>query len=211
MKKRSFLFCSMVLAFVTTGCIKETYDLKKFSKVENLSPTIAFPAFNGNVTFRDLNIDLNVRVNSLQLIDTVDNFLKVDGSGDDNPLNPENFEMLNIDLAVINGFPLRVSLQMSLFNSKTHIIKSTVDAVDILEAAPVDSNGKVTGAIETNTEIKFTKEFLSSIPASDKIIFQFTLNTPNSGTNYVSIYSDYKIYFKAVLVFKPDINLKLSS
>ena len=208
MIKRSFLLFSMILGLLATGCIKETYDMTRRSKNEYLSPTIALPAIIGNVTFKDLNINLNIRVNSLQILDTVDNFLKIEGSGDDNPLRPENYELFYLDVAVKNGFPLNVSLQMSLYNSTNHIIKSTVDATDILQAAPLDNNGKVAAAVETETVIKFTKEFLSSIPGADKIIFQFTFNTPNNGTDYVSIYSDYKIYFKAAVVFKPDINLK---
>jgi hypothetical protein len=208
MINRSFLFLTIVLGLLTTGCIKETYDMNKRSKNEHLSPTMSLPAITGNVTFRDLNLDLTVRVNSLQLIDSVDNFLKADGSDKDNPLNPENFEMLNLEVTALNGFPLRVSFQMSLYNSGSHTIIGTVDAPGFLEAATVDNSGKASGATETKTEIKFTKEFLSSIPRADKIIFQFTLNTPNNGTNYVTIYSDYKIYFKAAVVFKPDINLK---
>jgi hypothetical protein len=97
-------------------------------------------------------------------------------------------------------------MQMILIDTKTNI-KNTVKAKDILAAAPVDSNGKVTGAAESSTSIEFTKELLSSIPTSDKIIFQFTFSTPNNGTNYVSIYSDYKLYFNAAVILKPDINL----
>ena len=208
MIKRLFILFSMILGLSVTGCIKESYDMTRRSKDEYLSPTITLPAIIGNVTFKDLNINLNIRVNSLQILDTVDNFLKIEGSGDDNPLRPENYEMLYLDVAVRNGFPLNVSLQLSLYNSANHIIKSTVDATDILQAAALDNNGKVAAAIETETVIKFTKEFLSSIPLADKIIFQFTFSTPNNGATYVSIYSDYKIYFKAAVVFKPDINLK---
>lgn len=208
MVKRSFLYLTLILGLLTTGCIKETYDMNKFSKDEHLSPTMALPAINGNVTFRDLDLDLTVRVNNLQLIDSVDNFLKVEGSDKDNPLNPENFELLNLEVTALNGFPLRVSLQMSLYNSGAHITIGAVNATNFLEAASVDNSGKAVSATETKTEIKFTREFLSAIPRADKIIFQFTFNTPNNGTDYVSIYSDYKIYFKAAVVFKPDINLK---
>jgi hypothetical protein len=205
---RSFIFFSMMLGLFTSGCIKESYDMNKLSENESLSPTMALPAISGNVTFKDLNIDLNIRVNNLQLIDTVDNFLKLEGTGNNNPFRPENFEMLYLDIAVKNGFPLNVSMQMSLYNSSNNIIKSTVDATEMLEAAPVDINGKVTGAVETKTGIRFTKEFLSSIPMADRIILRFTFNTPNNSTDYVSIYSDYKIYFKAVVIFQPDINIK---
>ncbi len=207
MVKRSFLYLTLILGLLTTGCIKETYDMNKFSKDEHLSPTMALPAINGNVTFRDLDLDLTVRVNNLQLIDSVDNFLKVEGSDKDNPLNPENFELLNLEVTALNGFPLRVSLQMSLYNSGAHITIGAVNATNFLEAASVDNSGKAVSATETKTEIKFTRAFLSAIPRADKIIFQFTFNTPNNGTDYVSIYSDYKIYFKVALVFEPDLSL----
>jgi len=198
----------MALAFFSTGCIKETYDMKKLSRDEHLSPTMALPAIYGNVGFKDMKIDVTFRFNNLQIIDTVDNFLKMEGSGNNNPLRPENFEMLYLDVAVKNGFPFRVSMQMSLYNSINHILSSTVDATGILEAAKVDINGRVTVETDSKIEIKFTKEFLSSIPVSDKIIFLFTFNTTNNGMNYVAIYPYYRIYFKASMILKPDLSLK---
>jgi hypothetical protein len=97
---------------------------------------------------------------------------------------------------------------MSLYDSSTNVIKSTVDAASILEPAPVDSNGKATGVTETSTSIEFTNEFFSSITKADKIIFGFTLNSTGNGTKDITIYSDYRIDFKASLVVKPDIKLK---
>jgi hypothetical protein len=208
MLRRSILFLIMTMFLSSTGCIKETYDMNKLSNKDYLSPTVKIPAVNGNVTFSELNINLNVRINGLQIIDTLDNFLKLDGLDKDNPLKPENFEMLGVAIVATNGFPLDVSVQMSLYNSSTHTIKSTFDTEKILEAAPVNSSGKVSTANKFTKEIKFTRNFLSSIPQSDKIIFQFTFSTPNNGSNFVSIYSDYRIYFNVALVMKPAINLK---
>ena len=182
--------------------------MEKLSGNEHLSPTMALPAIYGNVGIKDMKIDASVRISNLQIIDTVDNFLKMEGSANDNPLRPENFEMFYLDVAVKNGFPFRVSLEMSLYNTINHTVSSTVDATGILDAAKVDNNGKVTVATDSKTEIKFTKEFLNSIPVSDKIIFLFTFNTANDGTNYVSIFSYYRIYFTAAVILKPDLNLK---
>ncbi len=207
MMKRSFLFISMILGILIAGCVKETYDLTRLSKNDHLSPTMALPAFNGDVGVTDLNIDLNMRFTNLQILDTIENFLMMDQLGADNPLKPENFELFYLDLDIKNGFPLKVSIQMSLYDSVNDLVRSTVDASGILEAAAVDSKGRVISLTESKTQIKFTKEFLSSIPKSDKIIFQFTFNTTNNGANYVSLRSDFKIYFKAAVIFKPDIEL----
>jgi hypothetical protein len=155
-----------------------------------------------------VEIPLDFRMNNLQFTDTVDNFIKDDGSSNDNSVKPENFELLRINVTAKNGFPFGVSLKMSLYDSLTQTIKSTVNATDLLEPAPVDSNGKVSGTTETGTSIEFTKEFFSAAGKADKIIFQFTLNTTGSGSKDVKIYSDYRIDFNAALVVKPDINLK---
>jgi len=156
----------------------------------------------------EVEIPLDFRMNNLQFTDTVDNFIKDDGSSNDNSVKPENFELLRIDVTAKNGFPFGVSLKMSLYDSLTQTIKSTVNATDLLEPAPVDSNGKVSGTTDTGTSIEFTKEFFSAAGKADKIIFQFTLNTTGSGSKDVKIYSDYRIDFNAALVVKPDINLK---
>jgi hypothetical protein len=153
----------------------------------------------------ELEIPLELKVNNLQYTDTVDNFLK--SKGDDNPVNPEDFQFLRINISAKNGFPLGASLKMSLFNSSDSTIKSTVTADGIFDPAPVDSNGKVTDVAESSTTIEFTKEFFGLVNKADKIIFWFTLHSTGSVPQEVKIYSDYRISFNAALVVKPVINL----
>jgi hypothetical protein len=153
----------------------------------------------------ELEIPLELKVNNLQYSDTVDNFLK--DNGNDNPANPEDFQFLRIIIKAKNGFPLRASLKMSLYNSSDSTIKSTVTADGILDPAPVDNNGKATGFAESSTTIEFTKEFFSQVNKADKIIFWFTLQSTGGGSQVVKIYSDYRISFNAALVVKPVINL----
>lgn len=156
----------------------------------------------------EIEIPMELKINNLQFTDTVDNFIKDDNNGSDNPLNPADFQLLRIYVSAKNGFPLGASLKMSLYDSSTQSVKNTVEAAGILAPAPVDSNGKVTGATETSTIIEFTRDFFASVNKADKIIFRFTLNSTGNGTQNVKIYSDYRINFKAALVVKPDINLK---
>ena len=96
---------------------------------------------------------------------------------------------------------------MSLYDSATKTVKSSVDATGILNPAPVDSNGKANGITETTTSIEFTSAFFSNVNKADKIIFTITLNTTGTPPQEVKIYSDYRINFNAALVVKPDIKL----
>jgi hypothetical protein len=154
----------------------------------------------------EIDIPMELKISNLQYSDTVDNFIKSGNNSSDNPVKPENFDSLRVIVSAKNGFPLGASLKMSLFDSFTHTIKSTVSASTILGPAPVDGNGKSTGVNETSTTLKFNKEFFSVVDKADKIIFWFTLNS--TGNSIVRIYSDYRINFTAALVVKPDINLK---
>ena len=151
----------------------------------------------------EVEVPLEFRMNNLQFNDTIDNFLKVEG--DNNPIKPENFDKMQLDLTAKNGFPLGVSVKMSLYDSSTKTIKNTVNASALLGAAPVDANGKATGTTETKTSLVINKEFFEAIKSSDKIIIWFTLNTSSNGAADVKIYSDYSISFRTTLMFKPEI------
>jgi hypothetical protein len=152
----------------------------------------------------EISIPLELRINNLQYSDTVDNFLKDESN---NPVNPSNFHFLSMKVSAKNGFPFGFSMKMSTYDSITNTILRTVDAGKVIEAAPVDANGKSTGFTESSPVIQLTKDFFTSASKSDKIIFTFTLVTTGNGTTNVKIYSDYRIIFKADVVVKPDIDL----
>jgi hypothetical protein len=155
----------------------------------------------------DIEIPMQLEMTNLQLSDTVDNFLKEDKNSN-NPIKPEDFQLLQLNISAENGFPLGVSLKMSLYDSATGLIKNTVNSGTILKPAPVDSNGKVTGTTQSTTTIEFTKDFFGSVSKADKIIFWLTLNTTGNGSQEVKIYSDYTFDFSAAVVVKPEIILK---
>jgi hypothetical protein len=152
----------------------------------------------------NVEIPLEFKMNNLQFTDTLDNFLKNDSTSS---INPEDFKMLRVDFSANNGFPLGVSVKMSLYDSRSRSVKSSIEAASLLLPALTDSNGKVTQETESKTSIEFTSDFFSSISKADKIIFIFRLNTTGNGANDVKIYSNYFIDFKAAVVVKPDINL----
>jgi hypothetical protein len=130
----------------------------------------------------EIEIPLDLTINNLQFTDTVNNFIKDNTNGKDNPVKPEDFQFLRVILSAKNGFPLGASVKMSLYDSSTHSVKNEVNASGILKPAPADSNGKATGVTETSTTIEFTNVFFSSVNSADKIIFTFTLNTAGAGS-----------------------------
>ena len=156
----------------------------------------------------EIEVPLEFRLNNLQFADTVKNFMKDKTTGN-SPIKAEDFDFLRVDITADNGFPLGVSLKLVLYDSATHVNKCTIDATDVLKAAPVDANGKVTAPLSTATSITIARDFWNSINTADKIIFVFSMNTTDSGSKDVKIYSDYKINFKAALVLKPDIKFNL--
>jgi len=153
----------------------------------------------------EIEVPMEFRMNNLQFADTIDNFMSDDSN--ESPLNFENFNLFRFDLSAKNGFPLGVSFSISLYDSGTDKIMKTIDAKELLGAAPVGSDGKVTGTKDTKTSIELTKDFFSSVNKADKIIFHFTLNTSGGATNVVKFYSTYKIDFKLALVARPDFEL----
>jgi len=153
----------------------------------------------------EVEVPLELRLNNLQFADTVDNPLQDEDFGD-SPITPEDIETLKILLNIENGFPLGISLSVSLYDSLTSSVKSTITAPDILEPAAVDSNGQVTVPAQCSTEIELTSDFWDSINDADKIIFSITLVTTDGGTKDVKIYSDYSLEYKAALFIKADLN-----
>jgi len=151
----------------------------------------------------EIEVPLEFRMNNLSFTDSTENFLaEAFDKGDD--LNWEDFELFRIDFDIQNGFPLGVSLKLSLLDSTTNNVLSSIDATDIIKPAPVDLNGKATGVTASSTSVLFTQQFFNSINSAEKIEFRFTLNTSENGSKDVKIYSDYRINFKASLVLKPD-------
>jgi hypothetical protein len=152
-------------------------------------------SFLGSV---EVEVPLEFSLQNLQFADTTDNFL----SGEDVP----DFKSLKLSLNVKNGFPLDASLTLKLYDSVTRTVKGIIEVPSVLKSAPVDSNGKATGATESNTVIEFAGNFLNNLDNADMIIFNFKLKT--AGQNNIKIYSDYSIDFNAAIIVKPEIEIK---
>lgn len=156
----------------------------------------------------EIEVPVELRMSNLTFADTTDNFLE-DVFKEGSELNWQDFELFKLEFEMKNGFPLGVSLKISLRDSASGNIVSPIEAQDLFKPAPVDENGKAVGAASSSASLTFTQDFFNSSKSADKIIFEFTLNTTDNGTKDVKIYSDYRIDYKASLIMKPDIKLNL--
>lgn len=151
----------------------------------------------------EIEVPLELSIDNLHLCDTTENFI----SDEDFGFDPGDVKMLTLDIHAENGFPFGVSFSLSLYDSESQAVLATMEAPGFLEAAPVDSYGKVNGIAESEKRIEFTDDFLDKVNDADQIIFDFEVSTTNSQN--VRIYSDYKIDFDVVLGINPVIDLDL--
>ncbi len=158
----------------------------------------------------EIEVPLELRINNLQFTDTIDNFMQDISDEDGSPVMPEDIEYLHINFHAENGFPLGLSLTMSLYDSTSATVLNTIDATDLLLAADVNSNGRVTEPAESSTLIEITNEFWDSTTEADKIIFSITLLTTDYNNSDVKIYADYYIDYFITLAVKADVGLYLN-
>jgi hypothetical protein len=153
----------------------------------------------------EASVPMDIRLSSLQFQDTIDNFMKPQ-SGEDG-FSPSELDYVRLDLTVENGFPLSLSVGIVLYDSLTqeHLYELAVPGV--IEGAPVDANGVVTGTNSKTSQIVLEKSFFEAAGSAGKMILIFTLNTSGTASQSVKIYSDYSIAFSAGIVVKTDIIL----
>lgn len=141
-------------------------------------------------------------VRNLQLADTIDNFMK--SEGDDGDFSPDDLGYLCLDFSFTNGFPLALSVSIILYDSISGTNLHELNINELIDAAPVDANGRVTTPKEKKTRVEFKKEFFNAATVADKMILKFTLNTTGSGSQSVKVYSDYSISFRVGVVVRPE-------
>jgi len=155
----------------------------------------------------EVEVPLEFRLHNLQFSDTIDNFLKDENPDDnDSPFSLEDLDYVKIIVSAENGFPLGISVSMSLYDPVKGEL-SKIDADNILEPALTDNNGKVTAPTESEVSIEITSDFWNSVNDTDEIILKFLVNTTDSDKSKdVKIYSDYYINYNVAVVVKADVN-----
>lgn len=151
----------------------------------------------------EIELPLELSLTNLQLTDTTDNFMQDEEIGSE--FGSDDLEIAKIGLSIKNGFPFDIKVKLSLYDSRSRRVMSSIDVPGLLKAAQVDSNGKVRTQTETASTINVTNEFLDQINRADMIIFSFGANTPGK----VRIYSDYGVDFNVTLFVQTKVDLDL--
>jgi hypothetical protein len=106
----------------------------------------------------------------------------------------QDFDLLELKIKTINGFPLGGSLDLVFTDSLYNPIDSLVD-VTLLQSAVVDANGRPTKATENMSTFLMNDKMLDKL--NDKqvkhIIIKTNFSSYNDGSQPVSIYTDCRL------------------
>ena len=122
--------------------------------------------------------------------------------------NPEEVEELTMIFYTDNGMPFDMDLKVSFLEKETGDSIQGID-LSLLDAAPVDANGRVIrSAPQKRTEVVISKQMLEDLKKCNKIEFEGKLNTTNNGSQVAALYTDYELTIK--IAAKANLNLKIS-
>lgn len=121
-------------------------------------------------------------------------------------------EEVLVRLAINNGFPLGVDVQVYLLDSSGNTLDSVFsNTTQFLPAAPVSlTTGRVTNSVKNVVDIVFSQERIRHLNDTRKVRIRGVLNTSRSGGSPVpvKIYNDYGIGVKMGVQAKINFNQK---
>ncbi|MCF8372044.1 MAG: hypothetical protein K9H64_10505 [Bacteroidales bacterium] len=132
----------------------------------------------------EFELPLSFSIQNLQFVDTVD------FSIDDNLV--EDAFGGHLSIVAVNGIPFETSLQLDFVDTTNFQVFDTY-LIDLLEAAPVDANGKVTSTVTKVSKIEMDTDRFNSLKNANKIILKALVNTSSSSTGEAVFYSDYTL------------------
>ncbi|MFK7926166.1 MAG: hypothetical protein AB8H47_29730 [Bacteroidia bacterium] len=102
-----------------------------------------------------------------------------------------------------NGFPIELGLQAYFLSENGAIIDSLFSqTTTILEGAPVDAVGRVSGPAAERLELALDADLVEAMLGSKSIVIKATVGTTQSGSVPVRIYQDYGLGLKLGLKAK---------
>ena len=143
----------------------------------------------------EVEVPLEFRMQDLVLQDTVENPFHSDPA-DSSDFTLKNLDYAKINLQAENGFPVGINFKILLYDSTAHVIVDSILFHDIVNAASVDANGRVTQSASSNQWIEIGRMQLDELENTDQLIVAGIFNTTDQGTKSVKIYTDYTFDFK---------------
>jgi hypothetical protein len=136
-------------------------------------------------------------VQDFTLVDT----FNLDLTTDNIPEGEAEFKII-----ATNGFPLEINLQCYFLDAFGQVVDSMfLDGnSNLMEAAPVDSDGRVTNSVQTITFAGFTRERVNKIRKDvTQIILQGRFNSTDNGSINIKLYADYEVQIQIGVKIKP--------
>jgi hypothetical protein len=192
----------------TGGAISTFINLLKPGTIEYMFNAMTNP--NGAVSenfLRDssrFNIDVEF---GLPLYGKVANFA-VQDTFDFTVDNIDQVQQLLIRSDIINEFPMDAKMQIFFTDDSYHVLDSLVtDNTVIVQAGDVNlTTGAVTKATEKISTFNYDKARINKIVGAEKILVKAVMNTSNSTSQNVKIYSNYRLQVK--LAVQAQLNVK---
>lgn len=143
----------------------------------------------------DADIPMTFTAKNFAFVDTLDRGSSLQGLAD--------FDLLELKIKTINGFPLGGTLDLIFTDSAYNRIDSLMN-VTLLESAVVDNNGKITANSENMSTFLMNAEMLDKLDSKKSyyILLRTNFNSYDNGNVPVSIYTscalDVSLAFRAI-------------
>ena len=151
-------------------------------------------SFSANL---NINVPLFFSASNLLLADTIS--LNVGSLG-----KLQNVNSGNLVLMATNSYPFTINLNAQLLDANRHIIDNLFSSPSIIQAAPLDANGKVSYPLKSKLNIPLTPAKISNLQKAKYIYYSASFTTVNQ-PNQVKFYSNYTLD----LLLTADINYTL--
>lgn len=160
-----------------------------------------FATDQSNIVIRVIaDLPMEGAVQDFTLIDT----FALDLTGDAIPEGEAEFKIITN-----NGFPLDIDLQCYFLDEFGNAIDSLFIGSDVslIQAAPVDGDGRVTESFETITFVDVTSDRVNGIRNQVRnIALLGRFNSTNNGGTPIKLYADYDLDVKIGVKIKPVID-----
>lgn len=149
----------------------------------------------------ELDIPLEFSAQDMTLVQEINNVNFVDSSSED------LVEELTLYFRNKNGFPFALDMTLVLLTSLEGDSINSVQ-IPLLQAAPVDMQGRVTQNTTRNFSVKFERDQILDLARTNAIKIVAKLNTPNNGLDEIKLFSDYS--FETLISVRAKINYELN-
>lgn len=176
------------------GPVAIDYDIDAVTNAEN-NPNLRGFITDSSYYKVDMQVDIPLFGRATGFV-TTDTF-------DVNFTDYQDVDDAEFKLVVDNAIPLEIEVQAYFMDDKGTVIDSLLDAPQrIVDAAPVDSQGQVTGETRKITFAPFSAERFAKIKTeATQVLLNAAFSTNNDGTTSVRIFSNQELRIKLGAIF----------